>query len=456
MVLDASKLGDIWNTVLRRLEREVPDRIVYSTYFEGTYIKSIDNDLVTIVSPSRFGANVLKSKYFEMILSHIDDVTQTNFKIQIIDQDTADEKEKEATVLVDNGLVRRDKPFDSHLNPKITFDSFVTGPSNREACVACVSAATDPGNFYNPLFIFGKSGLGKTHLLHAIGNYIRSKNPSARVLYLTTDDFFENYVRAVKEKSLDELKESFRDIDVLLLDDVQFLASKEKTRETFFHIFNLLTANNKQIVLTADRPPQELKDLEDRLVGRFASGLSVEIQALEYDTALEILKKKVANQNLNGGQIDESVLEYIAKNYSSNVRQLEGALNKLLFYAISFNKKEEIDMDVALDTFKSFEKVRANNPVTMDKIKNSVAEYYNISVAQLTSKIRQSSLIVPRHIAMYLCKTMLNPTLNEVGEAFGGKDHTTVINAVSKVENLLKTDEDYVAAINELKKIINS
>lgn len=455
MVLDASKMGDIWNTVLNRLEREVDDRLVYSTYFEGSYIKSIDNGLVTVVSPSRFAAIMLKSKYFESIQAHVDDVTQTNFKVQIIDQDEADAKTK-VDVLVSNAAVRMEKPFDSHLNPKFTFESFVTGPSNREACVAAVSAATDPGNFYSPLFIFGKSGLGKTHLLHAIGNYIKDKNPSFRVLYLTTDDFFEHYIKMVKERSSESLKEEFKNIDVLLLDDVQFLASKEKTRETFFHIFNLLSNNNKQIVLTADRPPQELKDVEDRLVGRFASGLSVEIQALEKETAYEILRKKVENQHLNDGKIDEDVLRYISENYSGNVRQLEGALNKLLFYAITFNKREEIDMNTALETFKTFERVKQSNPITMDRIKNAVAEYYNISVTQLTSKIRQSSLVTPRHIAMYLCKSMLDPTLKEIGEAFGGRDHTTVINAVNKVEKLLKTSEDYVVVINDLKQVINA
>lgn len=450
MVLDETQLSNIWETTLSRLERVINDSIAFSAYFNGSYIKVVDDNTIAVVVPSRLAVKVLNEKFFNDVQNEINDVTQTNFKIQITDDESA-RNQKDIIRVNDTGF---DKPFDSHLNNRLVFESFVVGPSNRESYTAALSAAMDPGHFFNPLFIFGKSGLGKTHLLHAIGNFIKQKNPNAKVLYLSTDDFFENYVKAVKEKSVEELKDSYRNIDVFLLDDVQFLSSKEKTKEIFFHIFNILTGGNKQIVLTADRPPVELKDLEERLVGRFSSGLSVEIQALEYDTALKILYKKVENQNLNDGKIDDDVLEFVAKNYSSDVRQLEGALNKLLFYAITYNKKTDIDLQTAMGAFAG-SSFSGKRPVTIEKIKYCVAEYYNISVSQLTSKIRQTNLVIPRHIAMYLCKSELNTTLSEIGREFGGKDHTTVINAISNVDNKLKSEPEYLNIINELKKIIN-
>ena len=451
MVLDTTRLEDIWDIVLTRLEREINDKTVFNAYFSNTKIKSIDGDLVTLIAPSLVAHQVLNNKYIEILQDHVCDVTQTNFKVRVVDPNYIENNplQKEATS-------EKEKVFISNLNPKYTFDNFVVGPSNREPYTAALATAMDPGGFYNPLFMYGKSGLGKTHLLHAIGNFIRSKRNNAKVLYLTTDDFFEDYVKAIKEREVENLKDRFREIDVLLLDDVQFLSTKEKTKETFFHIFNLLVNAGKQIVITSDRSPQELRQLEDRLVSRFQSGLSIEIKALEYETAYAILKKKVEAQDINRGLISNEVLEYIAKNYANDVRQLEGALNKLLFYAITYNQKNEIDMTIALETFKSFAKVKEKNTVNIDKIKLMVAEYYNISVSQLTSKLRTSNLTTARHIAMFLARDLLDLPLSKIGEEFGGRDHTTVINACEKVNNLLKEKEDYVVVMDELKKLIKS
>ncbi len=452
MVLDTSTFASIWDTVLSRIEREINDRVIYNAYFESSYIKSIENNKFIVVAPSRFAAVMINSKYYTMIKEFLSDVTQTNFDIQIIDEATANSFNENLHM---QGLENKEKPFESNLNPKFNFESFVVGPSNRECYTAALSTAMNPGNFFNPLFIFGKSGLGKTHLLHAIGNYVKDKNPGAKILYLTTEDFLINYIKAIKEKSWEVLRDKYKEVDVFLLDDVQFLSKKDKTKEAFFHIFNMLINDNKQIVLTADRPPEELKDLEARLVGRFSSGLSIEIQALEYETALKILKKKVENANINDGKIDDDVLEFVAKNYSSDVRQLEGALNKLLFFAITYNEKEEIDMNVAMSAFKPSLVREDINPVTIEKIKYTVAEFYNISVSQLTSKIRQNNLVIPRHVAMYLCKVMLDPTWAQIGMEFGGKDHTTVINAYNKVDKIMKKDPGFIDVINKLKNIIS-
>jgi chromosomal replication initiator protein len=392
---------------------------------------------------------VLKRLYHEKIQEYLGAITQSNFKCSIMDEEAL------ATRLPVIEKLSTEKKFFSNLNPRYSFDNFVSGFCNLESYQASLATAMDPGGFYNPLFIYGKSGLGKTHLLHAIGNYIRiKKDASMKVLYLTADDFFEEYVKSIKDKETESLKDRFREVDVLLLDDVQFLSTKEKTKEIFFHIFNLLINAGKQIVITSDRPPSELRSLEDRLVSRFASGLTVEIKNLDYETALKILKKKIEIQDINGGKIDEKVLEYIAQNYLGDVRQLEGALNKLLFYAITYNRKEEIDLPMALETFKSFSAIKENNSINAEKIKMVVSEYYNISPNQLISKLRTSNLVVARHIAIYLCRTMLDISLQSIGQAFGGRDHSTIISACEKVENLLKTDQDYIIVIENLKKLI--
>jgi len=452
MVLNASRFEDVWDKVLSRFERETDDKIIYNTYFLGSKIIGINEGVVTIVAPSRFACQMLNNRFFDKIVNYLRDITQTNFDCQIIDPESA---ENFSNLQIDNNMSQNEKVFVSNLNQRFTFENFVVGHSNRECYTAALSTAMDPGNFYNPLFMYGKSGLGKTHLLHAIGNFIKNKNNLTKVLYLTADDFFEDYIKTVKKEGTENLKDKYRGIDVLLLDDIQFLRAKNATQETFFNIFNLLVNSGKQIVITADKPPQELEKIETRLVGRFSSGLSVEIQALEFETALAILKKKVEAQDINRGLIDDDVLKYIAQNYSTDVRQLEGALNKLLFYAITYNKKDEIDMTTALETFKSFAKIRENT-INFEKIKVTVAEYYNISINQLTSKIRQTNLTVPRHIAMYLCKTMLNAPYKKIGEEFGGKDHSTVISACEKVNRLLKENEEYVVVIEELKKLIKS
>ncbi len=448
MVLSNSRYEDIWKSVLSNLQTRINDNAAFSSFFYDTKIVEIEGDNITVSAPNSFAAEILVRRYLELIQELLNDVTQSNFKCTIVDAASLVEAKKTITT--------QQPTFISNLNPKFTFENFVVGPSNRESYVASLATAMDPGNFYNPLFLYGKSGLGKTHLLHAIGNYVRVKNPSANVFYRSVDDFVEDVVKAFKDSGIETLKDKYRQVDVMLLDDVQFLSSKEKSKEVLFSIFNLLINAGKQIVLTSDRSPHELKNIEDRLVGRFSSGLSVEIRALEYETAYMILKKKIEVLDINGGKIDEDVLKYIASNYSSDVRKLEGALNKLLFYAITFNPGDHIDMQVALETFKSFSKIQEKNAVTIDKIKMAVSEYYSISPSQLESRQRTSNITVARHIAMYLCRSMLNVSLAKIGDEFGGKDHTTVISACEKVEKMLKENPDYIQAIEDLKKLIKT
>lgn len=455
MVVTYTKYSEIWDEVLHRLQPEIADTIAFNAFFTQTKLHSIDGDTAVISTQSNFSAEVLNRKFIEIIESVFNLVTQANFKCII----------KEESKLVQPTPVSTDPaievspsldPFISHLNNKYTLETFVVGPSNQEAYFATVSTAMDPGKLYNPLFIYGKSGLGKTHLLHAAGNYMRLKFDNYRILYITSDDFLEEYVKAIKEKGIESMKERFRSIDALLIDDIQFLSSKEKTSEIFFNIFNQFIVAGKQIILTSDRAPNDLRGLEDRLVSRFASGLTVSVQVPEFETAFNILKKKVEMQDLAGGRIDEEVLEHIARKFSSDVRQLEGALNKLLFYAITFKKKDHITLSDAMETFTNLTTHNDKKGVTFEKIKLAVAEYYNISTAQLEAKLRTSNLVVARHIAIYLCHSMLDTTLTEIGNEFGGRDHSTVINAYEKVEKLLKENTDYQGAINDLKNMLKS
>ena len=447
MLLTSSKREEIWNEVLMRVEKELNDTMIFSTFFNESRLVNISDDDAIIQVPTIFAKTAISNDpYFSLLTEIFNKVTGSNFNLKIVDSYKEEEKEETSFNEKESFI-----DFNSNLNPNYTFESFVVGPSNREGQAASLAAALNPGKFYNPLFLFGKSGLGKTHLLHAVGNYIRSKNKSMRVLYISSDQFIEEYFRCIREKGFEALKNRFRSIDVILIDDIQFLASREKVGEYFFSIFNLFINSNKQIIMTSDRPPLELKGLEDRLVSRFASGLSVGLTAPEYETSFKILKNKIKEQNMPEDIIEDDVLKYIAERFSNDVRQLEGALNKLLFTAISFNNNGSITMSDAIDSFKLIGVPGEKKNLTIEKIKIVVAEYYNISPNELSSKVRTSKIAMARHIAMYLCRTLLTSSLSQIGNEFGGRDHTTVINGIEKVEKLCKNNEDYLIAVNELK-----
>lgn len=447
MLLTSSKREEIWNEVLMRVEKELNDTMIFSTFFNESRLVNISDDEAIIQVPTIFAKTAISNDpYFSLLTEIFNKVTGSNFNLKIVDSYKEEEKEENSFNEKESFI-----DFNSNLNPNYTFESFVVGPSNREGQAASLAAALNPGKFYNPLFLFGKSGLGKTHLLHAVGNYIRSKNKSMRVLYISSDQFIEEYFRCIREKGFEALKNRFRSIDVILIDDIQFLASREKVGEYFFSIFNLFINSNKQIIMTSDRPPLELKGLEDRLVSRFASGLSVGLTAPEYETSFKILKNKIKEQNMPEDIIEDDVLKYIAERFSNDVRQLEGALNKLLFTAISFNNSGSITMNDAIDSFKLIGVPGEKKNLTIEKIKIVVAEYYNISPNELSSKVRTSKIAMARHIAMYLCRTLLTSSLSQIGNEFGGRDHTTVINGIEKVEKLCKNNEDYLIAVNELK-----
>lgn len=443
-----SEVNQLWDRVLVRLQTKLNDRHVFDSFFVNSYIYKIDSDVMTVVFETGLGIKVVETRYSDMLNDIVSEVTQTSFKLKFVTQ---------ADVANNQNVVVEEKPTffkNSLINPKFSFDSFVVGPSNREASQAAVLIASNPGKMFNPLFLHSQSGLGKTHLLHAMGNYIKEINPGLRVLYITTDDFVEEFIKYVHgDKESESLKDFFKTVDILLIDDIQFLADKTKTEEMFFHIFNSLVSANKQIVLTSDRHPGELKGIEARLVSRFAQGLTITISQPDLETRKEILRKKIESNNLDISKFDSEVIDFFAEKFGNNVRELEGALNRLLFYIINGKQSEHITLETALQSVQSLTNIDdAQTKLSETKVINVVADYYNLTPSQLTGRIRTSQIAMARHIAMYLIRNLLDVPFKQIGTLFGGKDHSTVISAIEKVERQLKNDADLTIAVSELKK----
>jgi len=347
--------------------------------------------------------------------------------------------------------------LNDNISDEYTFDNFVVGPSNVEANTAALQCATNPGNsMYNPLVIYGDSGLGKTHLLYAIGNKIKKDYPNKKILYISCTDMVSDIVHASKEQRLDEYKNSLYDLDVLLVDDIQNLSGKETSNKVFFDIYNKLYNNHKQIVLSSDRPAEAIRDIEQRLVTRFSQGLSVTIQALENETALKILQLKMKTHGIEEKSINPEVLTYIANNFSSSVRELEGALNQLLFFSINFAQQYEINMNIALEALNGKKnRIAKDSPLEIKDIIKAVSSYYGLNEKQLTGNSRTKNVATARHIAMYLCRQKIqDASYIKIGEVFGGKDHSTVLSACEKIENLIKTDKIYQKVISDISSLL--
>ena len=445
-----SELAALWDKALKKIETQLNEKILYDSLFTNSYIDRIHGNVITVVANSDFGATLLKTKYYDLIADIIKDLTDTDYNLVFVTEKDL-EKSKNS-----NPVEKTVHYFqDSFLNNSLNFNNFVVGEFNREASQASLFVSSKPGKMFNPLFIYSSSGLGKTHLLHSIGNYIsKESKPGAKVLYMTADNFVEEYIKFARgEKESQSLKDYVSSFDVLLFDDVQFLAGKVKSEEMFFSIFENMQNHDKQIVITSDRQPIELSGLEERLVTRFSRGLVVKIDKPDQNTCIEILKKKIEASNLDINRFDENVLVFFANKFSNNVRELEGALNRLMFYSVSLNNVDRITMDVASKAVEGlFSGKSLSSQINENKIINTVSEYYSISPSQITGLNRSAQIVLARHIAMYLIKVKLDLPYKQIGIAFGGKDHTTIMHAIEKVENSLKTDRDMEKAINELNK----
>jgi chromosomal replication initiator protein len=444
-----SEIAQLWDRVLERLQTKINDRHIFDSFFADTYIHTIDANEIKVVVNSGLASNLLSTKYIDVLAMTVAEVTQTNFKLVFL-QKSDIEKNIKATEKKSSFFAT------SFVNRKYTFDNFVVGTSNREAHQAAVLIASNPGKLfnYNPLFIYSQSGLGKTHLLHAIGNYVRENAPGLKVLYITTDDFVDEFIKYVSgEKDSDNMKDFFKAVDVLMVDDIQFLSEKVKTEEMFFHIFNHLVNAGKQIILTSDRHPSEIRGVESRLVTRFNSGLTMNITVPDLPTRVAILKKKIEANGLDITYFDEEVFHFFAERFSNNVRELEGALNRLVFYVINIKQTKHITMALAIESVQPL--IGSGvvlSSLTENRIINTVADYYNLTTQQLTGRIRTNQIAMARHIAMYLIRTLLDVPFLKIGALFGGKDHSTVMNAVKKVEKSLKVDEAIATAVDQLEK----
>ena len=446
--VEINTLNKVWNEILLKMKNEL-DANAYNTFFLPLIPKEFKNGKLIVEAPTRFVKEVVSSTMFSTKINDIlKEITNTNFEIEVKEKS---EIEKES---IDN------KPstlkLSSNLNSAFSFDNFVVGTCNRECYEASMAVALDPGKFYNPLFIYGRAGIGKTHLLHAIGNYCKmNQNRTMNIYYTTANDFIDEFMRSTQNKDIESMKAKFRSIDMLLLDDVQFLAGKDKTGEVFFQIFNNLFNEKKQIVLTSDRNPNDLRGLEVRLVSRFASGLIVGMNAPEYETAKAILKRKIDAKNFDLNNIEDDVLTFIAQNYSNDVRQLEGALTRLIFYVTTINRTDVITLPIAMEALKNITPPKkTNDAITAEEIKKVVCEYYNINMQQLIGSSRVATLKTPRFIAIYLCRKLLNMTFEEIGFEFGNRDHSTIMNACIKVEKEAEEGQAYKLVINKLTQLL--
>ena len=435
----------IWNQVLNNLTEITQDEHVY-VIFKELKLVSLDKNEAIVICDNELYIMMVQG-YQNQLETILNSITEGNYKITFL-------KGSDYYASTQTPTTQKIK-FDDHLIENFNFDTFVVGESNRVAYSASKAVSEYPGkSIYNPLFIYGNSGLGKTHLINSIGNKIKKNHPEYNILYQSAVDFVNEYIDSIKNGSIDDFNEKYRVMDLLLIDDIQFLAKKEKSNEIFFHIFNNMTNNNKQIVITSDRLPQELSGIENRLISRFSYGMRVGIDTPEFETALAILKKKIELQSFNPEMIDEEVLNYMANNFASDVRELEGTLNLLIFQSIVENA-ERIDMKFALRSFKDDIQVsQSQEQLTPESIIKTVATFYNLTPTQLISKSRTANITLARHMAMYLIKDILDTSYVAIGEAFGGRDHSTVMKACDKVEANKKTDQNYQLAISELKKIL--
>lgn len=450
MINSISEITQLWDRSLKKIEERLGEKQLFDSFFAGSYINEIHGDTIVVVVNSSLAAALIKQKYYDLVEDVVSEITESNFKLDfVLENEVQKGAEKQAQA-------KKQQYFqEATLNPKLTFDNFVVGSFNRESSQASLFVASNPGKtLAQPLFIYSNSGLGKTHLLHAIGNYIKNARPNYKILYISTSDFVEEYIRYVKgEKEAESLKDFFSSIDVLLLDDVQMLANKVKTQEMFFAIYNKMVDNSKQIVITSDKQPNELNGLEDRLVTRFCKGLVMKINEPDQNTCVEILRKKIEANGLDLQRFDDSVLYFFADKFSKNVRELEGALNRLIFYVVSLKQTDKISMDVAMEAVQSLTGGKSLfSTLNEQKIINVVSDYYNLTPSQLTGRIRTGQIALARHIAMYLIRITLDIPLKKIGDMFGGKDHTTVMSAIQKVDNGLKTDGELKSAIEELQK----
>ena len=452
-----------WDNILQHMKQEYSlSDVVFRTWILPLKVYSLEDHLITIsVDETKVGIagkSYLEPKYAVPLSVSIEEIMGEHFDIQF--ELAKDLREKEAAQTPssepkEKSTITRDpQNIATSLNPRYTFDTFVVGSNNQLAHAASLAVAESPAEVYNPLFIYGGVGLGKTHLMHSVAHYVLNNNPSAKVLYVTSEVFTNELIEAIRNRSdtssIQEFRKKYRNIDILLIDDIQFIIGKESTQEEFFHTFNALHESKKQIIISSDKPPTEFETLEERLRSRFVWGLQVDIQSPDYETRMAILRKK---GELEGYTIDDEVLKYIATNVKSNIREIEGALTKVV--AVSRLKNIEVNVVLAEEVLKDLISSDVKKSITVESITEIVAEHFNITASDIVSTKKSRNIAHPRQICMYLCRELTEISLKDIGSKLGNRDHSTILHGCNKIADDLKTDSSLQSVIDVLKKKIN-
>ena len=444
------EINSLWEKVLQILKGEV-SAVAFKAFFATVKPLLLDNNTLYICANSDFNKDILNNRYYSLIVGIVKEVTAKDIKVVVLgSEEEMDSILKKMSSESGNSVSKSTKAparYESNLNPKYTFDTFVIGNSNSFAHAACVAVAESPAKSYNPLFLYGGVGLGKTHLMQAIGHHILETDSTQKVVYVSSEKFTNELVNSIKDDKNEEFRNKYRNVDVLLIDDVQFIAGKERTQEEFFHTFNTLHEANKQIIISSDRPPKDIPTLEERLRSRFEMGLITDIQPPDFETRIAILRKKAQMDNT---EVPDEVTDYIAKNVKSNIRELEGALTRVMAYS-SLTKKK-VSLEVATEALKDIIVSYNTSEINVIRIKEKVAEVFDIKMEDFNSKKRTRAIAYPRQVAMYLSRDLTDLSLPKIGEEFGGRDHTTVIHACDKISKDLKENIDLKLKI---EKIIN-
>ena len=455
-----NELYERWDDILERMkiDFDISD-VSFRTFIKKLSLYGVENNLITVlIDDTSIGSNskqFIEQKYNTFLSVAIEEVTNIHYDLTYISLTELDAKSSNNVPEKEEKKVR----LNPSINPNYTFDTFIVGDNNDYAHAASLKVAEEPGDTYNPLFIYGGAGLGKTHLMHAIANYILEHDKSKKVVYVTSETFTNEIVDAVRDSKNEhstarqDFRNKYRTVDVLLIDDIQFIEGKEATQLEFFHTFNHLHQQGKQIIISSDKPPKDIETLEARLRTRFEWGLIADISSPDYETRMAILRKKEELDGLEKYHIPDEVMQYIANNIKSNIRELEGSLNKLI--ALSNLENKPIDIPLAAEALKDMISPDDTRAVSPELIMDVVSEHFNVPVTELKGKKRNAEIVLPRQIVMYLCRNMTDTPLKSIGALLGGKDHASISHGVRKIENDLKTDEALNNTVNIIKKKIN-
>ncbi len=453
----SDSIQEKWELIKETIRKEYElSNISYSTWIEPLKFYKVDGNNVLIIIPmdQAHAINYISNKYTSFFQVTITEMMDRDYTVSfILEKDIIDDSDKENSAKNSTYNIIYER---ANLNPKYKFDTFVVGSNNKFAHSAALAVAETPGGAYNPLFIYGGAGLGKTHLMHSIGRFILEQNSEMKVLYVTSEQFTNEVIESIRSgnaSTMTKLREKYRTVDVLMIDDVQFIIGKESTQEEFFHTFNVLHSAGKQIVLSSDKPPKEMETLEERFRSRFEWGLIADIQAPDYETKVAILRK---NAEIYEKKIDDAIFEYIANNIQSNIRELEGAFNKIIaFSKINKISLDDLTIEHAKDALKDVIYPSKSKEITTDLIINIVSEHFEVSPEDIRSQRRNAEYVIPRQVYMYLCRDLIDTPLINIAKTLGKKDHTTILHGIKKIEEEMKYNEELKNKINIIKNILS-